>query len=115
MDADSKRLTRSRLFTCWLRVPKRNASSSIVVHLRFSFSSFSLNCRIQDESARLLPQENQNQDAHGNPIPAEAFEGVGLNEAEEPFHCREGNHRRRDGSQNHHAPMFARGSQSVMQ
>src|SRR5258708_37296141 len=41
MDADTKRLTRSQPFTCWVRLPKRKASSSIVVHLRFSFSLLS--------------------------------------------------------------------------
>src|SRR5438093_12490904 len=56
MDADRKRLTGSQPFTRWVGIPKRNASSSIVaclfgrqVHLRFSFSSFTFNCRIQDE------------------------------------------------------------------
>src|SRR5712675_879550 len=51
MNDDRRRLTRSQPFTRWVRVPKRNASSSILVHLRFSFSSFSLNRRIQDKCA----------------------------------------------------------------
>ena len=46
MDADRKRLTRSQPSISWVSVPKRSASLSIVVHLRFSFSSFSFNCRI---------------------------------------------------------------------
>src|SRR5438093_1427230 len=50
MDADRKRLTRGQPFTRWVRVPKRNASSSTVVHLRFSFSSLGF-FRDRDRSA----------------------------------------------------------------
>src|SRR5439155_16770011 len=52
MDADRKRLTRSQPFTRCVRVPNRTASSSIVVHPRFSFSSFSFNSRIQDQAIK---------------------------------------------------------------
>src|SRR5439155_22691693 len=54
--------------------------------------------------------ENQNQDSQDDAIPAETFERVGLNVAQEPFYSREGNGGGHDGSQNHQAPVFRSGA-----